>query len=650
MQNNTKITDAIVKIVELEGEAIFKNSKKFIALLNDLIPECINERRVFQRALSNEILALFLPIYNNTISDPTNELMRIAKRMETELVLSEKHCVSVVSSFSIALGWQIPSQFNSDSDPTSEQPLATTKNEHRQKGNNRTTSNSRKSTNTTKNSVAECFKKDEVACTQEISDKQELKKKLEDSLVTSVQQRAENNKAFKKMEMLCLAVFGSWGIMLLSLLLLSVNPAFGGLITMSVIAVCVLDAIIYWKEEQEFSWGVIGLTFVTIGVLGVIRAGKIYLPFKNEEYRQKQTENQVKRTLNDTAERIEYLQDRIEILDEYCKKIEGCASIAEAQQEGVYATAMLSINKTEKSYLNAAKLFESIKGYKDADKQVEECLRKANEIHENNNLLYLLSEELCNSEKLKQDIKQHQQDLKLKDIKNISVIIQRLKVEKKLFTLKKKIRSTPDGIKAYLSSRNVGDTVSLGHFPQRRISSARFKFSFSPIKWKVLDKQEDRILITSEKSLLRSAFSQKQNPWAGSLIQTLLNGHFLDTAFTDEEYRCILPVENLASDEMNKNIYSEDSVDKCFCLSVPEVQKYLPEREDLYAAPSAWLKPQKEDSIMERWWTRTTGDAMNNAIAIICTEPNLHQDPLKFCDKKATSICVRPAMWVNIEL
>ena len=95
MQNNTKITDAIVKIVELEGEAIFKNSKKFIALLNDLIPECINERRVFQRALSNEILALFLPIYNNTISDPTNELMRIAKRMETELVLSEKHCVSV---------------------------------------------------------------------------------------------------------------------------------------------------------------------------------------------------------------------------------------------------------------------------------------------------------------------------------------------------------------------------------------------------------------------------------------------------------------------------------------------------------------------------------------------------------------------------
>lgn len=108
MQNNTKITKAIAKIVELEGEEIFKNPKKFIALLNDLIPECTNERKVFQRALTEDIFALFLPIYKAPDSGSTNELMRISKRMETELLLSEKHCISVVCCFAVALGWEIP--------------------------------------------------------------------------------------------------------------------------------------------------------------------------------------------------------------------------------------------------------------------------------------------------------------------------------------------------------------------------------------------------------------------------------------------------------------------------------------------------------------------------------------------------------------
>ncbi len=647
MQNNTKITNAIAKIVELEGEEIFKNPKKFIALLNDLIPECTNERKVFQRALTEDIFALFLPIYKAPDSGSTNELMRISKRMETELLLSEKHCISVVCCFAVALRWEIPSQFNScfGTAPNPQKKRSRSKEKTDTGG-----SAKNQEIGVFNNTVAKALKKEAVACTAEANDKIKIKKQLEERLAKEVEHRIASNKASQKTKTLCIASFGTYGAMALSILLsiITHSTVLYTFIVITYLTSGVLFAIRYYDSKYEYSF-LIGLSCGTL--IGIIDAPMTYFSLKEDECKQKQTENQIKKDLNNTAERIEYLQDRIQLLNEYCEKINNCQTPSDAEKEEIYATTVLSIHNSEQAYLNAAKQFKKIKGYKDAGFQADECIRKADEIHRNNDILYNMNKELYEASKLKQSLKAQQQSLSLKEIKKyITVMFQRLKTEKKIFSLNKKIRSTSNGVKAYLSIHNVGDTVSMGRFPQRKLSSALFKSTFSPVKWRVLDKQKNKMLLISDRSLLRGDFSQNQETWASSSIKALLNGHFLDTAFTEEEYCCIVPVKNKASDEMNKNIHSEDSIDKCFCLSVSEIQKYLPQKADLYAPPSTWLKPQKEDSIMERWWTRTTGDQANNAIAIICTEPNLHQDPLKCCDKNTASVCVRPAMWVDIEL
>ena len=100
---------------------------------------------------------------------------------------------------------------------------------------------------------------------------------------------------------------------------------------------------------------------------------------------------------------------------------------------------------------------------------------------------------------------------------------------------------------------------------------------FGGIEWRVLDRQEDGILVISEYILERRAYHAQQESvtWADSSIRRYLNGEFLNR-FTPEERRRIIETKVINDDNpwFDTN-GGQDTTDYVFLLSLDEVLRYF---------------------------------------------------------------------------
>ncbi len=94
--------EIIKKIIEIGNDEIFHDSKRFNALLDDLAPELMTERRVFHRAITDEVLLIFHDLRKDETRTNEFELLRIKGKLETDYGLSEAWSVLVVSGFADA--------------------------------------------------------------------------------------------------------------------------------------------------------------------------------------------------------------------------------------------------------------------------------------------------------------------------------------------------------------------------------------------------------------------------------------------------------------------------------------------------------------------------------------------------------------------
>ena len=236
-----------------------------------------------------------------------------------------------------------------------------------------------------------------------------------------------------------------------------------------------------------------------------------------------------------------------------------------------------------------------------------------------------------------------------------------------------------------------GGTVTFGRYEQDNDTTN----GPEAIQWRVLDVQNGKALIISEKVLARGLHrstvwnGHDYTTWETSLIRSWMNDDFYDVAFSDTEKKAIqlTDVKDEANPYMDDivtrpNTYNwsamepgADTQDYVFALSINEFEKYFPDpesakaeatevakvgnpyakderlREALYAGADRALELGFDEITMDgvtwSWWLRTVGPkniSPGNFLSIVLSDGSLLEEGTcaDSCD-----IGIRPAMWVD---
>lgn len=204
----------------------------------------------------------------------------------------------------------------------------------------------------------------------------------------------------------------------------------------------------------------------------------------------------------------------------------------------------------------------------------------------------------------------------------------------------------------------VGNYVTFGTYPQTKAGN-----DATPIEWLVLARDGNKALLISRYGLDAQPYNKYNASvtWETCTLRTWLNSTFYNKAFSSAEQVAILTTN---VDNSKSQCYSgwntsggNNTQDKVFLLSYAEANKYFgemtPGSMKSRVAPTAYAIAQKaytyyrcktDDGIDSgMWWLRSTGCNQQEA-AIVYINGNLVQSQIN-----KTNICVRPALWVNIE-
>lgn len=198
-----------------------------------------------------------------------------------------------------------------------------------------------------------------------------------------------------------------------------------------------------------------------------------------------------------------------------------------------------------------------------------------------------------------------------------------------------------------LSKAIPGDTVFFGKYEQDYDTSN----GKEDIKWLVLDKKDDAVLVISKHVLEDKSFGRNDDTWETCSLRKWLNGDFINDAFSPEE-QSKLQITNVSADKNPK--FDLDSgnatMDKVFLLSVAEVEKYFISDEsriaDLHSAVS-------NEYYSDRWWLRTSGVSFDTygktyyRYGAVCIG---NTGAVSYGGNPADNINgVRPAMWLSLK-
>lgn len=206
-----------------------------------------------------------------------------------------------------------------------------------------------------------------------------------------------------------------------------------------------------------------------------------------------------------------------------------------------------------------------------------------------------------------------------------------------------------------IKTANVGDIIVFGTYEQdNNISNGK-----ENIKWLVLAKENNRVLVISDKALdcqpYNSSYTEEVT-WENCSLRKWLNGTFLNKAFSTEEQA---QIQNTTVSADNNPQYSTNpgnaTTDKVFLLSINEVEKYFNSDEARKCAPTAYAKAQgasTSDTFKTPsgaatcwWWLRSPGDDQSSAAYVYFGGDVFELGNYVFSGLNA----VRPAMWITID-
>lgn len=184
------------------------------------------------------------------------------------------------------------------------------------------------------------------------------------------------------------------------------------------------------------------------------------------------------------------------------------------------------------------------------------------------------------------------------------------------------------------------------------------RLRFGGYDWFVLDTQEDKTLIITEKVIMKRPYhsEEKEITWETSDMRKYLNGEYYNL-FTDADRARIIEVVN---ENPNNPWYGTSggnlTTDRIFLLNIEEVIKHLGDSGQLHEKPvgpkgeSWWIDDQYDGVRSARfgskyawWWLRSPG-YISSCAAYINTKGIVHLHGGAVKEKNGG---VRPALWLK---
>lgn len=204
-----------------------------------------------------------------------------------------------------------------------------------------------------------------------------------------------------------------------------------------------------------------------------------------------------------------------------------------------------------------------------------------------------------------------------------------------------------------LQVAQVGCKVYFGAYEQDNNTSN----GKEDIAWLVLAKENNRILVISDKALDCQPYNylMVNITWETCSLRQWLNDTFFNMAFSSVEQAMIADTNALP----DKNLmFSTDpgnaTMDKVFLLSIDEVNRYFDSDAARECVPSTYAKENgaltsigytKGDKGTCRWWLRSPGGGYNYAAGVSSGGDIREFGYSVNYDRNA----VRPALWINLD-
>lgn len=206
---------------------------------------------------------------------------------------------------------------------------------------------------------------------------------------------------------------------------------------------------------------------------------------------------------------------------------------------------------------------------------------------------------------------------------------------------------------ALIKTAKVGDIVYFGTYEQDNDTTN----GKENIEWLVLAKENNRVLVVSDKALDCKPYNQSWDyvTWETCSLRNWLNNDFINAAFTAEE-RAMIPTVTVSADK--NPVYSTDpgnaTKDKVFLLSIVEAEKYCTSDEARRCVPTEYAisngaytsdRYAEGDKATCWWWLRSPGfDQYDAAFVYYDGSVNMSGHNANY-----DNTSVRPAMWITID-
>lgn len=183
----------------------------------------------------------------------------------------------------------------------------------------------------------------------------------------------------------------------------------------------------------------------------------------------------------------------------------------------------------------------------------------------------------------------------------------------------------------------VGSSVYFGRYYQDSINEKE------PIEWRILDIEDDKILLMSEYGLDAKAYNKEHEDtsWGNCTLRNWLNQDFIVEAFTNDEQKSIILSKLITNDEKTE--------DKVFLLSSEAAEKYFDSNEDRMCKPTKFAinhgAYQNKDNGQCWWWLRSLGNRSLRATYVYADGWVYSHGPI--VNRNHGS--VRPALWINLK-
>ena len=344
----------------------------------------------------------------------------------------------------------------------------------------------------------------------------------------------------------------------------------------------------------------------------------------------------------------------------------------ECRKNAIYDDAANGmVANTIKSYEYAITKFESIRGWRDAEKKILECRDGIAEIERKQEARRIAAEKAAK---------------KMKRILSIAIpaviaviavvlVVAKIVIPNSNYNAAVELMENGNVVEAYdslialdgykdsaekvksiyeqyckekLKTAEVGDTVYFGTYEQDNDTSN----GAENIEWQVLAKENNKVLVISKYALDCQQYntsSYTDVTWETCTLRTWLNGTFLNSAFSSSEQSAI--AETTVTADKNPK-YDTDpgnaTTDKVFLLSIDEAEKYFSSDSARVCLPTAYAVANgayESDSGNCWWWLRSPGFLQHNAAhvrndgSVGCHGGNVDRG----------DDAVRPALWINLD-